>query len=126
MLTVENVSAHFDLSRETVRALVRSGSLRATRVGRQFRFDWPDVWACEGGPPPDAASEARFQEDLLSKQSVAHALDLSERTVERWIAQGMPTRNVGSSVRLNPHDVTDWLRENRISSGLSPNWWRSS
>lgn len=124
MLTVDAVARHFELRPDTVRRMVKLRRIRATRVGRLYRFDWPSVWACENGPAPSEADRGRYRDPLLTKRRVADRLNVSDRTVDRWIGRGMPTRNVLETVRLNPHDVTDWLRENEIGLDLPSNWWR--
>lgn len=125
LLTVDDVARHFELRPDTVRRMVRHGHLRATRVGRQYRFAWESVWACENGPVPSEAQRGRYREPLLTKRRVADRLTISNRTIERWINRGMPTRNILGAVRLNPHDVGDWLRKEEIGVGLPPDWWRS-
>ena len=58
---------------------------------------------------------------VLGKKAIAGALRVSVRTVERWIDDGLPTRNVFGAVRCNPHDVTDWLKLKGVD--LPPAWW---
>ena len=121
MLSVEEVAAHFGLRPDTVRRKIRTGEIEATRIGRVYRVNWLSVWACEDGPMPKRARISRYQDDLLSKKAVATALRISVRTVERWIGDGLPTRNVFGTVRFNPHDVTDWLLLQGVD--LPQSWW---
>ena len=121
MISVERVARHFGLKPDTVRRKIKTGAIDAVRIGRNFRLAWPDVWACEEGPMPKRARITRYQDDLLSKKDIAAALSVSVRTVERWIENGMPTRNVFGAVRCNPHDVTDWLKLQGID--LPGEWW---
>ncbi|MGX9854569.1 excisionase family DNA-binding protein [Limimaricola variabilis] len=122
MLTIEEVADHFDLQPDTVRRKVKSGEIHAIKMGRTYRLDWQDVWACENGPMPKGSRVDRYKEPLLSKQGVATPLSLSVRTIDRWIEQGLPTRNSFGAVRLNPHDVTDWLRA-AMNTNLPAKWW---
>ncbi|WP_334061612.1 excisionase family DNA-binding protein [Limimaricola cinnabarinus] len=122
MLSVEDVANHFGLRPDTVRRKIRKGEIEALRLGRLYRLSWPDVWACENGPMPKRSGITRYQEDLLCKKTIAGALRVSVRTVERWIDDGMPTRNALGAVRCNPHDVTDWLKLRGVS--LPSGWWK--
>lgn len=109
LLTCEDVAAHWRLQPQTVRAMVRAGTLGAARIGRQYRCNWSDVWACEQGPRPTAATWARYATELLTKADLVALTRTSERTAERWIVAGLPTRNVGTNVRINREDARDWL-----------------
>jgi len=121
MLAVEEVASHFGLRPDTVRRKIRTGEIDAIHIGRVYRLAWPDVWACEDGPTPKRARSTRYQEDLLGKKVIAGALSVSVRTFERWIDDGLPTRNVFGTVRCNPHDVNDWLKLRGVD--LPPGWW---
>lgn len=122
MLSVKRVANHFALRPDTVRRRIRAGDIDAIRINRDYRLDWPDVWACEDGPMPKGTRRVRYQDPLVSKKLIAARLGVSVRTVERWIDAGLPTRNVFGAVRCNPHDVTDWLRLRGVY--LKPAWWR--
>lgn len=124
MLSVEEVADHFGLRSETIRRKIRADEINAIRLRRTYRLDWPDVWAVEEGPMPRGARMARYQDRLLAKKEIAIALGVSVKTVERWIADGMPTRNVFGVVRCNPHDVSDWLCQ-VMDVDLPRDWWKS-
>ena len=51
MLTLREVSDYLNVNPATVRRLVRTGQLRAIRVGRDMRFEVRvvDQWVAEGG-----------------------------------------------------------------------------
>ena len=110
MITLEEVAGHWRLTAASVRARISSGELRAVRVAGRLRTDWSDVWACESGRRPSLKNAARYRTKLLTKQDLAGRINISIRTVERWIDRGLPTRNVGTNVRINQHDASDWLR----------------
>lgn len=121
MLSVQDVARHFSLRPDTIRRKIRAGEIDSIRIGRTYRLAWPDVWSCEEGPMPKRARITRYQDDLLGKKAIANALRVSVRTVERWIEDGLPTRNVFGAVRCNPHDVTDWLKLRGVD--LPREWW---
>lgn len=122
MLTVEEVAEHFRLRPDTVRGRIKSGELPAVRIHREYRLEWRDVWACEQGPVPKGPREARYRVPLLTKKHLATALKVGMRTVERWIAAGLPTRNAFGAIRMNPHDVEGWFKARGVT--LPPDWWR--
>ena len=123
MLTIGEVASHWGLKAATVRGKIKGGELAAIRINRQFRVDWKDVWRCEQGAMPRSRQVARYEADLLSKKRVAQALNVSVRTVERWLAEGLPTRNVFGVTRMNPHDVEDWFRSH-FGTVLPSGWWQ--
>jgi len=55
MLTLREVSAYLNVNPATVRRLVRSGQIRAIRVGRDMRFEVRvvDQWVADGGSAPE-------------------------------------------------------------------------
>ncbi|MEX1236525.1 MAG: DNA-binding protein [Roseovarius sp.] len=107
-LSVSRCARHFHVSTKTVYKMVKSGELPAELFG-SYVIDWPDAWACEQGPTPRDALYPRYMSDLLSRQGLAAKTHRSLRTVDRWLADGLPTRNVRDSVRLNALDAADWL-----------------
>ncbi|OWY08903.1 hypothetical protein B6V74_09550 [Thioclava sp. F42-5] len=111
MLTIDQVARHYSLSNSTVERRIKSGELHARRFNRMLRLTWEDVWTCERGPRPRGRLRERYKTDLKTKADVACAATVCTRTVERWIEDGLPTRCVFGSVRLNQHDVDDWLAQ---------------
>lgn len=122
MLTVEQVADHYGLRPDTIRRKIRSGELAGLRILRSYRIGWPAVWACERGPLPRGTLEERYRLPLMNKAQVASRLNLSVRTVERWIARGLPTRDVFGAVRINPENLRDWLRHTDEVE-LPEDWW---
>ncbi|MBW6419642.1 helix-turn-helix domain-containing protein [Celeribacter sp. PS-C1] len=110
MLTTADVAHHLALTSTTVRRKIRDGEILATRVRRDYRVTWENVWACEHGPMPKRGIQERYKAPLLTKKHLASATAYNLRTIERWIEEGLPTRNVFGSVRINPFDAQDWLR----------------
>lgn len=117
MLSVEDIARHWSLTPATVRAMIRLGAIDAVRIGGRHRATWDAVLAAEGGRRPRAIDAPRYRAPLLRKADVAARLRVSVRTVERWIADGMPTRPVGGNVRIAPVDADRWLRS-RFGIGL--------
>ena len=109
MLTVEEVAQHWKLQPETIRRWIGAGRIKASRLRRVYRLNWRDVWACERGPTPNDNAATRYKTPLLSKDELAAQYKVSVRTVERWVGEGLPTRNVFGSVRFNAEGVSDWL-----------------
>jgi excisionase family DNA binding protein len=60
MLTLREVSDYLNVNPATVRRLVRTGQLRAIRVGRDMRFEVRvvDSWVAGGGTPPGQSEPA--------------------------------------------------------------------
>jgi excisionase family DNA binding protein len=65
--------------------------------------------------PPDGGHRViRFpqragREPWWSKKALAAYLDVSERTIERWTAEGMPCLRSRRTVRYRVSDVEAWL-----------------
>lgn len=109
-LTVNQVAEHFGLSPRTIRDRIKSGDLAAVQVGGEWRCRWPDLWAVEKGPMPWGNRALELTAPLLTKKQLGELWGKSERTVERWIAEGLPTRNVFGSVRIAPADADLWMQ----------------
>ncbi|WP_370160474.1 helix-turn-helix domain-containing protein [Limimaricola soesokkakensis] len=109
-LTTEEVAEHYGLTPRTVRDHLKRGTLRGVKINRDWRCRWPDIWAAENGPTPRGNRAQAYQAPLLTKKALAARWSVSARTVERWIEQGLPTRNVFGSVRIAPIDAGEWLR----------------
>ena len=108
MPSVRDLSCHWSVGSRTIRQYIDKG-LRAYRVGRQYRVEWGEIWRYEHGACPRPAQHERYKAPLATKQMLGEAAETSLRTVDRWIARGLPTRNVGGNVRCNIYDAADWL-----------------
>ncbi len=113
-LSVAAVADHYALAARTIRGHLQTGTLRGVRLRGEWRCSWPDVWAAERGPMPKDALAARYKERLMKKKDLAAKWGIGERKVERWIEDGLPTRNVFGSVRIAPVEAEAWIR--RIST----------
>ncbi|MDO5632530.1 MAG: helix-turn-helix domain-containing protein [Paracoccus sp. (in: a-proteobacteria)] len=107
-LTVADVAAHYNLSPRTVRQHLKDGALSGVRIKGEWRCSWRAVWRAEMGPMPRGERADLYRRHLMSKKTLAAKWGISERTVERWIADGLPTRNVFGSVRIAPFDAEEW------------------
>ena len=86
----------------------RSGLLVPRQSGRLLRYDWQDVFAFEGGPPPEGLEEA-YRCDLLTETKVADLCDCSpEKVIGAAKAGHLATRRVGRSYRFVPIEVGRW------------------
>ena len=110
-LSVSTVADHYALSPRTVRDWLQSGRLRGMRVGGLWRCRWKDVWAVEQGPTPRGPHAAAYRRPLLTKAATAARWGVSQRTIERWIAAGLPTRAVHGNTRIAVVDLEAWTRE---------------
>ena len=117
MLTIEEIGRHWRLRPAAVRKRIASGDLPAVRIGGRYRAEWPAVWSCEAGRTPSGAGAERYKVPLLTKRDLATAIRVSTRTVERWIADGLLTRDVGDNTRLNRSEAARWIR-NRFGADV--------
>ncbi|MCT4373434.1 helix-turn-helix domain-containing protein [Yangia mangrovi] len=101
---------HFRVRPRTIQIWIRDGKLQSYRIGRAHRMTWAEIWACEDGPKPTRKTEARYRLPLMTRAELASRLAISDRTVDRWIADGLPARNVFGLTRFNPVDAEEWLR----------------
>ncbi len=61
--------------------------------------------------------ESYRDDDMLSRVQLAAALNVSTRTIDKWIAEGTAppyTRLPGGMLRWRWGDVLEWLRQRRI------------
>ncbi len=110
-LDICEVADHYRVQPSTVRKWAREGRLAAYKLSRDYRLAWIDVWACEDAAIPKGTDlQERYRMPLITKADIAAGMNVSVRTVDRWIYSGMPTRSVFGNVRLNPRDAQDWLK----------------
>lgn len=107
MLSASEVANRWRMTPAAVRRYIDRGDLRGVRVGRCYRVAWDDVLACEIGS--GSADDPRERADLLTIADLARAIGVSSRTIHRWITAGLPVRRIGTNVRINPFDATDWI-----------------
>lgn len=56
---------------------------------------------------------------LKNNHEMAEILGVSRMTLNRWRKLGMPSTNIGKSVRFDEEEVEQWIKENneRIKRG---------
>ncbi|WP_306132745.1 hypothetical protein [Roseivivax marinus] len=107
-ISVAECAQHFAFSPRTVYSMIESGGLLGEKFG-EYSIAWEDVWECEAGPAPRPEMQGRYRTPLLTRKSLAALTGKSLRSVDRWLASGLPTRNVRRSVRINAMDAAEWL-----------------
>jgi len=72
MLTLREVSAYLNVNPATVRRLVRSGQIRAIRVGRDMRFEVRvvDQWVAAGGSLPGELESVAKIDSLGARKTI--------------------------------------------------------
>jgi len=114
MLSVERLSARWQVAPRTIRRLVDDGLLRQVRLGGRIGYFWPDVWACEGGQAPEGEAEA-YRAPLLTPEQVAARCPFAPSTLKRYAAAGrIRHRRVGAQTRFVPMEFDRWLLPWRV------------
>jgi len=114
MLSVERLSARWQVAPRTIRRLVDDGLLRQVRLGGRIGYFWPDVWACEGGQAPEGEAEA-YRAPLLTPEQVAARCPFAPSTLKRYAAAGrIRHRRVGAQTRFVPMEFDRWLLSWRV------------
>lgn len=111
ILTVADVAEHFGLTDRTVRTHLNRNNLSGVRSKGNWKCRWVDVWAEEQGPIPRGAGLMDCKKTLMSKKTLAAKWNVCKRTVDRWISDGLPTRNVFGSLRIAPIDAAEWTKK---------------
>jgi excisionase family DNA binding protein len=71
MLTLREVSDYLNVNPATVRRLVRTGQLRAIRVGRDMRFEVRvvDQWVAAGGTLPGQSEPSTKIDSVAARRT---------------------------------------------------------
>lgn len=86
------------------------GLLIARRYGGRPGYRWEDVWAFEGGLPPEGLEEA-YRADLITPDELAALCPFQPATLIRKASAGeIPCRRVGRFIRFVPYEAQHWLR----------------
>lgn len=85
------------------------GLLLPVRRGRSVLYRVADVFAFEGGPPPEGLEPA-YRADLMLPEEVGAQVSRSrDWVVGRANSGELPCRRVGSQVRFVPAEVARWM-----------------
>jgi excisionase family DNA binding protein len=64
--------------------------------------------------PPPSAGPPKSSERFLTKKQFAALLQVTERTIDRWLLEGtLPSESkfaIGGSVRFRPVVLEEWIR----------------
>lgn len=145
MLTVPDAARRAQRDPETIRRWIRSGNLKARKVGTQYLIDEDDLDAAVRGvflpfPPSSAARadelhEARapyIAQDLPQEDRVVTVPEAARRarrnpeTVRRWIREGkLHATKVGTQFVLDEQDLAAFLGEPEDTVPLPDAWRRT-
>jgi predicted DNA-binding transcriptional regulator AlpA len=86
------------------------GLLMPRRLDGLLRYAWPDIFAFEGGQPPEGF-EAEYRHNLLTATEVAAFCGCSETKVVREAKAGqLAVRRIGRALRFVPAEVGRWQK----------------
>lgn len=93
------------------------GLLMPSRAGATPLYSWADVFAFEGGPPPDGLERA-YRHDLLTPEQVAPLSPWKPETIVSHARRGhLVHRKIGRVYRFVPAEVAAWLAHWRAGTG---------
>lgn len=115
--SVDQVANLLDLHVRTVRAYVRDGRLKATRIGKQYRIAREDFEAFTGAPTASVARAKPYAEASIIVQVNPISTESSNRLVNTLMAA---TASRQSSAGLRVETVYDIERANLKVVVLGP------
>jgi excisionase family DNA binding protein len=83
LYSVEQVADRLDLHVKTVRSYVRSGRLKATRIGKQYRIAREDLEAMTGKPATSVDGAATSKQRHVEVSSIVEIEAISPESVSR-------------------------------------------
>jgi excisionase family DNA binding protein len=93
MYSVEEVAILLGLHVRTVRGYIRSGRLKAVRIGKQYRIARADLEELTGKPKPSTERPAAAQVEV---SSIVQIDDVDRRTVDRLSTLVVSAAQTGS------------------------------
>lgn len=88
----------------------KRGALVAQSDGAKVRYRWDDVFAFEGGPPPEGLAEA-YTSDLLTERQAAGLCCVKPSFILTAARKGeLPVRRIGRAFRFVPVELEAWQR----------------
>ncbi|HEY0802430.1 MAG TPA: helix-turn-helix domain-containing protein [Steroidobacteraceae bacterium] len=101
MYSLEQVAERLGLHVRTVRSYVRSGRLKAVRIGKQYRVSREDLEELTGPTPPRHAVPRHRQIEASSVIQVdAVSKDTARRITNHLVAAAKAPRDEGSALRV--------------------------
>ncbi len=89
----------------------RRGQLSAVTDGTKVRYRREDIYAFEGGQPPDGM-KAAYAEDLLTEVQVAQLCSVAPTYILTAARRGeLPARRIGSAYRFVSTEVEVWQKK---------------
>ncbi len=86
----------------------KSGALTARSDGTKVRYGWDDIFAFEGGHPPDDLIEA-YKSDLLTERDAAGLCSVKPSYILSAARRGdLPVRRIGRAFRFVPAEIEAW------------------
>ena len=52
---------------------------------------------------------SNLESPFLNKQQACHYLGISNNTLDSWIKKGLPTIEIGKTIRFNKEAINSWL-----------------
>lgn len=100
VFSVEQVAARLGLHVRTVRNYVRSGRLKAVRIGKQYRIARADLEAFTGQGVPPTARETAGRQRRTEATTVVEIDAIDRATADRLSTMLLAVLNGGAGVRL--------------------------
>lgn len=119
LYTAEQVAAHLGLHVRTVRAYVRDGRLKATRIGKQYRIAREDLESLTGRPPsaPEPLRRSRYVEVSSIVEIDAIEPAAANRITNGLIAVANSGGPGAAPLRVNAHYDPERARLKLILTG---------
>jgi len=101
MFSLEEVAEHLGMQVRTVRSYVRTGRLKAVRIGKQYRVAREDLESITG-PRGWRASAARHRRAEVSSviQADAVSQETADRIISHLLAAAKAPRDDGATLRV--------------------------
>jgi excisionase family DNA binding protein len=100
LYSLEQVAERLGLHVRTVRGYVRSGRLKAVRIGKQYRVTREDLEALTGPTVDEAVPRHRHVEVSSMVQIDAVSQDMARRVTSHLLGAAKAPRDDGSSLRV--------------------------
>lgn len=93
----------------------QSGALRAVSDGTKVRYTLSDVFAFEGGQPPDDQIE-EYKSELLTETQAARFCSVKPSYILSAARSGdLPVRRIGRAFRFVPAELQAWQKRRFVN-----------